>query len=179
MQRCAIPRLLCCFLVCVVSTALLSDLNVQAQPPPFVGPPQGVGQPAYDDVVLRLMNKWQLPGGSVAVARAGRLVMARGSGLADVEDCILVAPSTLFRIASMSKTVTAIAAMQLVEDGKLALDSPAFALLSDLAPRGGPVDPRLERVTVGELLQHTGGWDRDLSFDPMFIPYAAALEVGD
>ena len=77
--------------------------------------------------------------------------------------------SALFRIASLSKPITAAAVLRLVEQNRLSLDAKAFALLSDLKPLvGATVDPRLADITVRHLLQHAGGWDRDASFDPMF-----------
>jgi len=59
--------------------------------------------------------------------------------------------------------------MKLVEEGKLNLDAEAFKILSIQPPPGGRVrDPRIWNVTIRELLEHSGGWDRDKSFDPMF-----------
>ena len=80
-----------------------------------------------------------------------------------------VRPASLFRIASMSKPFTATAVLQLVEQGKLKLDERVFPILK-LEPhleRGARFDPRWHEITVRHCLQHTGGWDRDKSFDPM------------
>ena len=58
------------------------------------------------------------------------------------------------------------------------LNAKAFALLPQLTPPSGATrDARLGDITVGQLLQHLGGWDRDRSFDPMFraTEIAAAL----
>jgi len=46
----------------------------------------------------------------------------------------------------------------------------------ELMPHGSP-DPRLKQVTIRHLLQHTGGWDRDVSFDPMFRSIEIAREM--
>ena len=72
------------------------------------------------------------------------------------------------------------AVLKLVEDGKLSLDARAFDLLrvEPLLKTGQPMDPRLARITVRQLLQHTGGWDRDKSFDPMFRSKQIAAETG-
>ena len=77
---------------------------------------------------------------------------------------------SLFRIASISKSFTAVAVLKLVEEGKLSLDAKAFPLLGIQPAVQSFVDPepRLRQITVRQLLQHTGGWDRDQSFDPMF-----------
>ena len=105
-----------------------------------------------------------MPGGAVAVVKDGRLILARGYGWADVESHEPVAPDSLFRIASLSKSLTAAAILKLVEDHRLGLDDRVFPLLA----MGPARDPRLARITVRNLLQHTGGWDRDQTFDPMF-----------
>jgi len=104
------------------------------------------------------------------VTRNGRLVYARGFGYADRDAREPVEPTALFRIASISKPVTAVAILQLVEQGRLGLDDQVCDVL-EIQPHledGAAVDPRLSGVTIRHLLQHTGGWDRDASFDPMF-----------
>jgi N-acyl-D-amino-acid deacylase len=124
---------------------------------------------AYDDLMSRFMREHQPPGAALAVTYRGRLVYARGFGHADLERETPVEPASLFRIASLSKPFTAAAVMRLVEQGKLKLDQRVFPLLK-LEPhleRGARVDPRLHEIRVHHCLQHTAGWDRDKSFDPM------------
>ena len=88
-------------------------------------------------------------------------------------------PDSLFRIASISKPITAVATLQLIERGKLKLDDRVFKLLPHRAhlPNGGKVDPRLNDITLAHLMRHQGGWDRGESIDPMFhsLEIAAAL----
>jgi N-acyl-D-amino-acid deacylase len=134
---------------------------------------------SVDAVIGTLMRRWEIPGGAVAIVKDGRLVYARGFGTADGTADGATAPDALFRIASLSKPITAVAVLTLVEAGRLRLDAPAFALLGDLKPApGATVDPRLAQITVRHLLQHSGGWDREASFDPMFRPIEAAQAVG-
>src|SRR5262249_19003342 len=58
--------------------------------------------------------------------------------------------------------------LKLVEEGKLSLDQQAFALLKPLKPPpGARVDPRLLRITIRQLLNHSGGWDREKNGDPI------------
>jgi N-acyl-D-amino-acid deacylase len=107
------------------------------------------------------------------------MVYARGFGYADVESREPVQPQSRFRIASISKPITAVAVMQLVEQGKLKLDDKVLEVLK-LQPRrveGTKGDARLLEVTVRHCLEHTGGWDRDRSFDPMFRSVAFAREL--
>jgi N-acyl-D-amino-acid deacylase len=137
------------------------------------------GMAIYDRVITQLMSKWGVPGGSLAVSKDGRLVLAKAYGIADKEKDLPVQPESLFRIASVSKTITAVAVLKLVEEGKLDLEAKAFKILDNLKPVSGKtVDPRIYNITIRQLLQHSGGWDGDKSFDPMFSPTKAAVEVG-
>lgn len=134
----------------------------------------------YDAALTDLLERWRIPGAAVAVAHQGRLVYARGFGVADEATGEPVQPDSRFRIASISKPITAVAVMTLVENGRLELDEPAFALLDDLPPPDDATeDPRLAEVTVRDLLQHSGGWDRDATgYDPMFDVFDIADQMG-
>src|SRR5215207_5822007 len=103
----------------------------------------------YDRAVADLIARWSIPGAALAIAKDGRLVLARGYGLAFVEEDAPVRPDSLFRIASVSKPITAAAVLRLVEQGRLTLDTPAFRLLDYLEPPpDAQVDPRIWGVTV-------------------------------
>jgi N-acyl-D-amino-acid deacylase len=125
----------------------------------------------FDRLMTSFLEKHQLPGAALAVAKDGRLVYSRGFGWADRDRREPVRPRSLFRIASVSKPITAVAVLRLVEQGKVRLRDRVFDVLQLRPPRGGkvPFDERWRQVTVLHLLQHTGGWDRDRSFDPMFV----------
>ncbi|MDO8544778.1 MAG: serine hydrolase domain-containing protein [Opitutaceae bacterium] len=154
---------------------------IAASPEPEV-PITGAALPGMarlDRTMMALMTRYDCPGAQLAVTFRGRLVLARGYGLADRETGTRVEPHSLFRIASLSKFITATAVLTLVEQGRLSLDAKAFALLPDLAPLPGTsVDPRLAGITVRQLLQHTAGWNRDVSGDPMFRPAQIAQAAG-
>lgn len=128
----------------------------------------------YDQRIQALMQRWHIPGAAVAVARKGRLVFARGYGVTERDGSVAVQPDALFRIASLSKPLTATAVMRLVQDGQLALDQRVFPLLDV----GEPVDPRLNRITVRHLLQHSGGWDRAIAGDFTFDSVSIARAMG-
>ena len=83
-------------------------------------------------------------------------------------------PTSLFRIASLSKPVTAVAILQLVEQRRLSLDDRIVDVLK-LKPERD--QQRHRQVTIRQLLQHTGGWDRGVSFDPMFQPVRIATAL--
>jgi CubicO group peptidase (beta-lactamase class C family) len=134
---------------------------------------------SYDRMISDLMTKYNVPGGAVAVVKDGRLIYARGYGYADKELPQLVQPDSLFRIASLSKPITAAAILKLAEEGKLNLEAKAFTILNDIQPTPGvSIDPRLRDITVRQLLHHAGGWNRDTGFDPMFQSSVAAQSVG-
>lgn len=133
-----------------------------------------------DTLLQRFLEETAIPGMALAVARQGEIVYARGAGYADRHANHLVAPEALFRIASLSKPLTAVAIMQLVEQGKLNLDDKVldqFRLFG--AAPDAPKDPRWKAITVRQCLQHTGGWDRGVSYDPIGRPWeiARALEI--
>lgn len=106
-------------------------------------------------VLARLADDWRaghgVPGLSAAVAAGDAVVWMQGFGLADVEQAVPVRPETVFRIASISKPITATAVMQLVERGLVSLDDPI--------QRYVPTFPRKPQgeVRVRHLLTHTSG----------------------
>lgn len=155
----------------------------QAQPATNArGPVEALRQAnaAYGRLMDRLLAKYDVPGGAVAVARKGQLVFQQGYGKADLASGAPVTPDTLFRIASISKPITAVAVLRLIEDGRLGLDDPVFDRLADLLPPGGPTDARVRDITVRQLLWHAGGWDRDAApgYDPMFDALAISSGLG-
>lgn len=133
-----------------------------------------------DRAIRVFLKEHQVPGAAVAVSHQGKLVYARGFGYADVEQKIPVQPDSQFRIASISKPITAVAILKLIEDGRLTLDTRVFDVLKkynvELARED--VDPRLKEITIQQLLNHTAGWDRDASFDPMFRSVSFAKQLG-
>ena len=132
-----------------------------------------------DLAISNVMTRWGVPGGAMGIMKDGRLVYARGFGYADLASQKVATPDALFRIASVSKPVTKAAILKLVEQGRFSLDAPAFALLPQIIPLpGATVDPRLATITVRHLLNHSGGWDRAITFDPMFLPNEIAAATG-
>jgi N-acyl-D-amino-acid deacylase len=134
----------------------------------------------FDRLVLGFLRERGAFGAALAVVKDGRLVLARGYGWADRERKRPVEPASRFRIASLSKPITAAAVMQLVDRGKLKIEDRIAALLR-IEPHledGAAPDPRLQAVTLLQLLQHRAGFDRALSFDPMFRPIEIASALG-
>ncbi|HBO43148.1 MAG TPA: D-aminoacylase [Planctomycetaceae bacterium] len=127
------------------------------------------GMAVFDDLMERFMKEHRPPGAALAVTHKGRLVHARGFGMADVEKEEPVEPTSLFRIASLSKPFTSAAVMRLEQQGKLALDDRVFEVLNmaSYLEEHPATDARLRDVRIRHCLQHTGGWDRGKSIDPM------------
>lgn len=110
----------------------------------------------YFDSWLAFRQTYErVPGVQAAVLHVDSVVMSVAHGLADVERDVALTPRHLFRIASHSKTFTATAIMQLVEQQALRLDDPIARWLPHLG--GAPI----EQVTLRELLSHAGGVVRD------------------
>jgi uncharacterized protein (TIGR03437 family) len=115
---------------------------------------------AFGAAVNTVMTKHQIPGASIAIIYEGRLVYARGFGLVDRDRTERVEPDSIFRVASLSKVINGIAAMKLVEQGKLKLDDLAFVgVLSDLVPPAPAAKlPVYNQITVRQLFNHTSGF---------------------
>ncbi len=115
-------------------------------------------QPALayaEDWIAYRAFQLRVPGVQYAVLFDGEVQLSGAVGLADVEAGVPLTRSHLFRVASHSKTFTATAVLQLVEAGKLTLDTPLGDVVGELA--GEPVGS----VAVRELLEHGGGVIRD------------------
>lgn len=131
------------------------------------------GLEAFDAAMQGLLATWDVPGGALAVARDGRLVLARGYGYANRERKEEVQPTSLFRLGSLNKMITAVAVLQLRDTGTLDLDARVLPILGELGPRPERIrDRRVHDITIRHLLQHSGGFDRDRSGDPLFPPRA-------
>ncbi|MFN7919535.1 MAG: serine hydrolase [Bryobacteraceae bacterium] len=132
-----------------------------------------------DRAALKFLAQSQVPGAALAVVKDNRLVYARGFGSADLELKTPMMPDTLMRIGSISKPITAIAILKLVERGRLELDAPIVPLLGRrIVDPSKLTDPRWNRITVRHLLNHSGGWDADSTFDPLFPPPEVLSQLG-
>jgi CubicO group peptidase (beta-lactamase class C family) len=114
-----------------------------------------IDAPALNASVRRILNRWPAVGFALGVVRDRRLEFFHGHGLADIASGTPVTEDTVFRIASITKTFTAIAAMQLWERGFVDFDAPANDYLRafKLIPARADYRP----ATVRHLLTHTAG----------------------
>ncbi len=103
-----------------------------------------------DAYIASAMQAQHIPGLSLAVVREGRIVKAKGYGLANVELNAPATPETVYRLASITKQLTATAILLLAQDGKLGLDD-RISLHLEKTPAAW------REVTVRQLLAHTSG----------------------
>ena len=103
-----------------------------------------------DAIVVEAIEGGPLAGVAVGVGRGGELVLAKGWGLADMENDVPVSAETVFRVGSLTKQYTAAAILRLVERGEIALDDDLSRFLPDYPTQG-------HTVTITHLLNHTSG----------------------
>jgi CubicO group peptidase (beta-lactamase class C family) len=130
-------------------------------------PPEAVGMSGprlqrLSAAMKRAVDEGQLPGVVTLVARRGRVAHFESFGYLDLEKKTPMRKDAIFRIASMSKAITTVAAMMLYEEGKLLLDDPvakfipAFARTTVAAGAGTP-EPAKRAITIRDLMTHTAG----------------------
>lgn len=106
--------------------------------------------PAVEAIIKREMTERKIPGLQVAIVSKGKIVLNQSYGIANVQDNVPVTNQSIFAINSCTKVFTAVAIMQLVEQGKINLSKPVSTYLNDL-PATWPA------VTIKQLLNHTSG----------------------
>lgn len=123
----------------------------------------------FDRSIENFLTKWDIKGASFALMKDDKLIYAKGYGYADVESAEKCEVKHLFRVASVSKLITAVAIMKLYENGKLNLDDKVFGengILNDSIFLNIS-DKRVRSITVEHLLRHTAGFSHRVG-DPMF-----------
>ncbi len=132
-----------------------------------------------DSAATAAVSEHRTPGVSIAIVKAGRPLLIKGYGFADLENDVPATPETVYRIGSVTKQFTAAAILRLAEQGKLALDDTLQKFLPNFPAQGN-------RVTIRHLLNHTSGirsytslgakWQRvirnDLAPDSMIALFA-------
>ena len=131
----------------------------------------------FDETMKDFMVSHKVSAGSLAITYNGRLVFARGYTWSKA-DSPATQPTSLFRIASLSKPITSAGILKLVEENQLGLNDKFIDILPYGTPEGKIPDPNLGKVTILHLLEHLGGWDRDTAFDPMFADKKISKALG-
>ncbi|MBP7557881.1 MAG: beta-lactamase family protein [Chitinophagaceae bacterium] len=157
-------------LLAIASLVSCSKSKGDPDPDPDpAGPGTQVAIPAIDNAVTAFMTTYQIPGVSVAITKNGKLVYLKSYGKMSATDNTPVTDNSLYRIASVSKPITAVGIMKLLEANKLTLDSKVFGTGS-IFGNDYPTTQlaNLTDITVRHLLHHTVGvWGNDAN-DPMF-----------
>ena len=125
---------------------------------------------AMSDLARAFMEKYAVPGLSFAVGHGGAIVHQDAFGFADQENKEAVTPRHLFRIASVTKTITSVTIFSLIEAGRINLTEKVFGPNAITGTDYGqpPYNPGVDQITIEHLLTHTsGGWS-NTDNDPMF-----------
>lgn len=127
-----------------------------------------------DDVMKSVMMRSRIRQASLAIVKGARLVYARGYTFAEA-GWPETQPTTFFRLASVSKTVTALGIYQLIERGKLTLSDRMQDILKLRTPSGAPPkDKRFVEVTIEQMLAHTSGINSNEFFATVAVRNAFA-----
>lgn len=165
--------------IAAVSSLAAATAIAQAPAGSNLVPEMGEGVESLDKAMRGTLKEYGIPGGALAVAVDGKLVVAKGYGWANVAARRPVSPHTLFCLASVSKAVTAVAVLCLVQDGKLSLDDRVYPLLGSPLPLDGfQLDSRIKQITVRQLLLHAGGFDARKGGDYMHMARKIAKQTG-
>jgi len=136
----------------------------------WLAPMSGAAQSdRTDEFILAEMERQNIPGLSLVVIRNGEIIKARGYGLANIEERVPATPTTVYKIASVSKQFIAAGIMRLVQDSQIGLDDSIREYLDD-APQSW------SGITIRHLLTHTSGLARNPpGFDPFEVRPDAEL----
>jgi CubicO group peptidase (beta-lactamase class C family) len=112
---------------------------------------------SIQDIIERLRVQADVAGASLGIVKDGRVVLLKGFGMRDIEKSLAVTPDTLFPVASISKSFTALAVLLAMDNNTLSLDDSPRKFLPEFKLRDGEADAR---VTLRDLLAHRTGVER-------------------
>ena len=146
---------------------------------------QTVFDALFDALMVEFTEEHEIGAAALGIMKDGEIVYDRAFGWMDRERTIPIRQDVMMRLASVTKPITAATIHELVRGGALDLDALVFDLgqpgggLLDLTPFPSLGDARLAEITVRHLLQHRGGWDRDVAGDLTYreIEIAEAMSV--
>jgi CubicO group peptidase (beta-lactamase class C family) len=139
-----------CFANAALAVLLVCPFASVLSYPAIADPPAGSLEQRLNQHVLDWYPSDAEPGAAVLVTVDGRPVLKKGYGLADQETGAKITPDTVFRIASVTKQFTAVAVLQLVQQGRISLDDPLSKYVPEFNTHG-------KTVTIEHLLSHTSG----------------------
>jgi CubicO group peptidase (beta-lactamase class C family) len=136
------------------------------------------GWEALETAIDEFMTLINAQAATAAVAVDGRIVYSRGMGWKDKDKTRPTPRDAIVRIASCSKPITAALVKKLFREGLLKPDTRVYAYLGIQPYKGMLADPRWKDITVEQLLEHKGGFDRNRAGDPMFAIDEIRRELG-
>jgi CubicO group peptidase (beta-lactamase class C family) len=160
-------------------TALLASALSSAGAQPASGPIVPELAPV-EQAVTNFMATHSFEAGTIALMKDSKLVLRQGYGWRDKNKTVVIHPDNLFRLASVSKPITGSAIRKLVNAGQLSTSTKVYSYLG-IPPWGGTLgDNRITNITVQHLLDHAGGWDRNISpvGDAVFSTIQISTEMG-
>src|SRR6516165_10211638 len=185
-------------LIGILLVAATLSFSARAQGLPEARQPEALGFSA--EGLKRLgsafqadIDKGAIPGAVVLIARNGKVAYFEALGFQDREKRIPMKTDAIFRIASMTKPITSVALMMLVEEGKIQIDDPLTVYLPEfkdlkvgvekLVPESGKpqllLEPPRRGPTIQDLLRHTSGFTYDLFGDSLVKKAYQAANVRD
>jgi len=168
------PRIITALMLIAATTAVhtVADDSSPASMMARIERAQSPNRQGLDPLTLQeLMERFHVPGVGVAVIRDFEIHWAKGYGVADVESGARVDADALFQAASISKPVTAMAALRAVQDGRFSLDADINTILKSWKLPAGEFTRR-QPVTPRALMSHTSGLGDGFGF-PGYHPSAA------
>lgn len=122
-----------------------------------------------ENIIKREMDERRIPGLQVAVVQKGAIVLNKSYGIANIQDNVAVTNQSIFAINSCTKVFTAVAIMQLVEEGKIDLSAPVSTYLDSLPDNW-------KSVTITQMLTHTSGFPDLLKILDPFVGSLGSLK---
>jgi CubicO group peptidase (beta-lactamase class C family) len=159
-----LQKLLFCLLL-FVSVTLTAQQNPNAayQPPYFTDQARLEKLSTYFPVVEKIYKDWaeknHFPGYAFGIVLDGKLVYTGAGGYTDIDKKIPATPHSMFRIASMSKSFTAMSILKLRDEGKLRLDDPVYKYIPEM--KGQQLTADAPDITIRNLLTHSAGFPED------------------
>ncbi|WP_409300207.1 serine hydrolase domain-containing protein [Peribacillus sp. SCS-155] len=142
-----------------------------------------VNMKAFEEAGNELTEKYMIPGTSIAIAQDGEAVYHKGFGFRDVEEALPITPDTVFGIASITKSFSCVAIMQLQEAGKLGVHDPVIKYLPEFKIKD---EEALNKITIHHFMTHSSGlppmsslmyaMKRSMDNDPS-VPNYPGLEI--
>src|SRR5258705_3912538 len=162
---------------------LLGAFALYATPVALALPPEARNA-KLDEALRVLIEGRSTPGIVVLILQNGRPVYSRSVGVREVGSAALIGENDMFRLASMTKAVTSVAAMILIEQGKIDLNDPVSRFLPEFAKlrvRGpdGTEGPASRPPTIRELLTHTAGFSYNFINNPRLVDAYREARVTD